>query len=217
MSVTGFDQKAILFDPQLANSYSYARDNPITSKDPKGNFIALLWPAIELGAEAWGAYSTGSSIGEILNTHVLFRGDYTDDQRSDAEFWFGVGLVTGGEGRIAKNLAPYEKVVLNVGPDVARMIGNQFGGASSQNFHPQQFNNWAYQSSSQVNLSVYGQSIGYSVVTQQPSYTGGSNPNYSAQTYRVPSGAVVDWAGNVIVPATQQPPPPPPPPPPSKK
>jgi hypothetical protein len=155
MSVTGFDQKAILFDPQLANSYSYARDNPITSKDPKGNFIALLWPAIELGAEAWGAYSTGSSIGDMLNTHVLFRGDYTDDQRSDASFWFGVGLVTGGEGRIAKNLAPYEKVVLNVGPDVARMIGNQFGGASSQNVRSfQQFNNWAYQPSSQVNLSV---------------------------------------------------------------
>src|SRR5262249_10283493 len=122
--VTGFDQKTLLSDPQLLNSYSYARNNPITTKDPKGNFLIALVPAIELGAEVWGAYSMGSSIGEVLNTNLLFRGDYSDAQRSDANFWFGVGMVTAGEGRIVKNLAPYEKVALNVGPDVARFIGD---------------------------------------------------------------------------------------------
>src|SRR5262249_41945612 len=66
--VTGFDQKTLLSDPQLLNSYSYARNNPITTKDPKGNFLIALVPAIELGAEVWGAYSMGSSIGEVLNT-----------------------------------------------------------------------------------------------------------------------------------------------------
>src|SRR5262245_7773811 len=32
--VTGRDQQTFLADPQLANSYSYGRDNPITQKDP---------------------------------------------------------------------------------------------------------------------------------------------------------------------------------------
>src|SRR5215467_13626393 len=35
--VTGRDQQTFLADPQLANSYSYGRDNPITNKDPQGN------------------------------------------------------------------------------------------------------------------------------------------------------------------------------------
>jgi RHS repeat-associated protein len=34
--VTGQDQRAFLSDPQLANSTSYARGNPITNKDPNG-------------------------------------------------------------------------------------------------------------------------------------------------------------------------------------
>jgi RHS repeat-associated protein len=34
--VTGRDQQMFLADPQLANSYSYGRDNPITQKDPDG-------------------------------------------------------------------------------------------------------------------------------------------------------------------------------------
>jgi len=35
--ITGKNQQAFLADPQLANSYSYGRDNPITQKDPSGN------------------------------------------------------------------------------------------------------------------------------------------------------------------------------------
>jgi RHS repeat-associated protein len=38
--VTGRDQQTFLADPQLANSYNYARDNPITNKDPQGNIGA---------------------------------------------------------------------------------------------------------------------------------------------------------------------------------
>src|SRR5205085_130571 len=35
--VSGRDQQSFLADPQLANSYNYGRDNPITNKDPQGN------------------------------------------------------------------------------------------------------------------------------------------------------------------------------------
>jgi len=42
--LTGQDQQQILADPQLLNSYSYARGNPISQKDPNGTFVqaALL-------------------------------------------------------------------------------------------------------------------------------------------------------------------------------
>jgi RHS repeat-associated protein len=39
--VTGLDQKAFLADPQLINSYSYGRDNPITRKDSNGNAVTF--------------------------------------------------------------------------------------------------------------------------------------------------------------------------------
>jgi RHS repeat-associated protein len=49
--VTGRDQQTFLADPQLASSYNYGRDNPITNKDPNGNAAvlagaSLLWPMI---------------------------------------------------------------------------------------------------------------------------------------------------------------------------
>jgi hypothetical protein len=37
---TGQDQQRFLSDPQQMNSASYARDNPITNKDPNGNTFA---------------------------------------------------------------------------------------------------------------------------------------------------------------------------------
>jgi RHS repeat-associated protein len=44
--VTGRDQQTFLADPQLANSYNYGRDNPITNKDPNGNSPLILGGAI---------------------------------------------------------------------------------------------------------------------------------------------------------------------------
>ena len=68
--VTGLDQKAILADPQVLNSYSYAKDNPMTNKDPDGKFLIALpiyyaaatapgWgPSIAVGVLGAAAYIT---------------------------------------------------------------------------------------------------------------------------------------------------------------
>ena len=45
----------ILADPQVLNSYSYARNNPLAIKDPEGTFILTL---IVLGIKANGWYDT---------------------------------------------------------------------------------------------------------------------------------------------------------------
>src|SRR5262245_22036330 len=42
--ITGQDQQTFLADPQLANSYNYGRDNPITNKDVSGNGPELAVP-----------------------------------------------------------------------------------------------------------------------------------------------------------------------------
>jgi len=65
---TGLGLQELLADPQQFNSYSYARNNPITYKDPTGN---LTWGALlnhPIGsiqsATNWGLFSLG---GNIMN------------------------------------------------------------------------------------------------------------------------------------------------------
>jgi hypothetical protein len=55
--VTGQEQQAFLADPQLANSYNYGRDNPITNKDPNGNNPLILG-----GAVAGAFYGVGQQL-----------------------------------------------------------------------------------------------------------------------------------------------------------
>jgi RHS repeat-associated protein len=76
--LTGLDQQGFLSDPQLANSTSYARDNPITNKDPQG-----LW-ALRYGLSGtipgWGLTGT---IGVQADLQGL-------------EYYYGAGLAGGG-------------------------------------------------------------------------------------------------------------------------
>jgi hypothetical protein len=48
------DGKRTLLDPQLQNSYSYARNNPVLHKDPEGRII----PLVALAIAALSAYDT---------------------------------------------------------------------------------------------------------------------------------------------------------------
>jgi RHS repeat-associated protein len=50
------DGNRTLLDPQLQNSYSYARNNPIVLSDPDGRIIPLIILAVTLAFVAWDAY-----------------------------------------------------------------------------------------------------------------------------------------------------------------
>ena len=209
----------VLQDPQQLNSYSYARNNPITGKDPNGELfqialMPLFWLGIDL-LEVYGAGQIGYWTGEVINSQLLFRDDYTSEGRNNTAYNFvesAVGLAT----PFAR--VPYERAAFVLAPylvDVASQFRNtgpnsfsnytQIVGAASK-----QFDTWNSQSGVSVNPYVYSQSVAYSLTSGEASYTGpqadGSNPNYSSQTYVTPGGAIIDWGGYVVVPA---PPPPP--------
>jgi hypothetical protein len=72
----------------------------------------------------------------------------------------------------------------------------------------QSYINWTSQSGVKINAVTYNQNLLASNNTGKPSYTeptsNGTNPNYASQTYQVPSDAIIDWGGNVVVPASRQ-------------
>ena len=81
--VTGFDQQAFIADPQLANSYSYGRDNPISMKDPNGNigYVAAFLTA----GEVYGAAQLYYDNYLILRSTTWDRGSYTDAERAQVQ------------------------------------------------------------------------------------------------------------------------------------
>ena len=63
-TITGVSLQQLLAEPQALNSYSYAKNNPVVSKDPEGTFAfaipviatAPLWAPLVAGSIAAGAY-----------------------------------------------------------------------------------------------------------------------------------------------------------------
>jgi len=94
------DGKAALLDPQLQNSYSYARNNPIINKDPEGRFIPQ---AIALGAlyggitgfagQVYADYQAGSVSSIGIYSYAAFSGAVTGAGTVVNPF-IGAGLAT---------------------------------------------------------------------------------------------------------------------------
>jgi hypothetical protein len=99
----GVDRRTaqILSDPQLLNSYSYARGNPLTLKDPRGEiaFFAIpaasvIWGYVAAGFTAMGAIQTiESAHNNLWLPFVQYKNAFTPEQKKEAPIRFGVDSV----------------------------------------------------------------------------------------------------------------------------
>src|SRR3989344_2842170 len=80
-------QAEYLADPQMQNSYAYARGNPLRYKDPDGNFPALI-PLIGYILTAYGAAQTGVSGYDYYVTNVQYPQVFSAQERSQSKFNF---------------------------------------------------------------------------------------------------------------------------------
>ncbi len=101
-STIGVTQDFILSDPQLLNSYSYARNNPITLKDPEGK-IAFL-PLLGYIYSAYTAAQISVDAYDVYNTNVRYGDVFTQQEKTQTNFKAGIDValaVTGA--KIAKD------------------------------------------------------------------------------------------------------------------
>ena len=69
--ITGQDLQTVLADPQQLNSYSYGKNNPITLKDPDGNFVPVAIAV--LTAPEWLPVTIAALGVAAASTAVLLR------------------------------------------------------------------------------------------------------------------------------------------------
>ena len=68
-SIAGVPLVAYLLDPQLQNSYSYARNNPMKYNDPTGNLPALALPLAVVAPEAALVVGAAAIVGVLAYSY----------------------------------------------------------------------------------------------------------------------------------------------------
>ena len=207
--------EAVLRDPQLANSYSYARNNPLVLTDDSGEFAQV---AIGAGAGIVGQY--GFDVYNNIGTNG-FSADAFYKNLSSAET-YGVRAIQGASiaftGGAAAGLSTLGQIgVVGTASGVSGILGNAYlgdpitpqsiiadtviGGASFGILKtaprvPGRLPNFgtnAFYFGKHTQQSAY--QLGFESVS---SYLGALFGGGSMQTYTTPSGAVVDFSGNLI-------------------
>lgn len=85
------DQNQLLMDPQLLNSYSYARNNPPTLKDPEGK-IAFV-PLLGYIYSAYSAAQIGIDSYDYINTNFRYAEVISQKEKNLSAFKLGSDLV----------------------------------------------------------------------------------------------------------------------------
>lgn len=215
----GDPRQQTLTDPQSLNSYAYANDNPITKSDPTGKFApaigVLLGGGVGLSPETLGVslLIAGGAVSAIyLATHGFpsfgdgAPGNFQASQEvsgngasPDPQYPFGRPGGKWGPAAVGTGFSLLAlKLIGDHGEDAMKQY--VYGGELRMS---KNYVNWQSQPGIKVNNMVYGQNVVESLKTGAPSYTApssnGTNVNYASQTYRTPSGAVIDWGGNIVV------------------
>jgi RHS repeat-associated protein len=180
-------QKEFLSDPQLLNSYSYARNNPLIYSDPNGELpflvpILIAYGTASMTIDAWDAY----------NMNIKYADVTTPQQKYSSEAKFGVGVFLNLTGLTATRvgLAGYDTAISGLSATLDVM---------DHYFAPQIYKNANYNriqsqnsiKSRQEFVQNYNSSMGYSTGG------GGSMPSNNS-LWTTPSGAVVTWGGSLV-------------------
>jgi RHS repeat-associated protein len=193
------DQQTYLADPQQLNSYSYGRDNPITRKDPNGRqavpiaaALAPIAPEVVIPVALIGTVAVG--LGAYYSNPALLR------QSGGREY----GRLDKGQGASlpgAPSLFPdgqppklpdskWLKWGL-VGTGIVDLSTYLYGLYKDYDKSLQDIKNTKQQLPQAQTNSANGASF-----NRQPT----QSSSYMSRLYTTPSGAVVDWNGNVASP-----------------
>jgi RHS repeat-associated protein len=203
----GLTQQALLADPQLQNSYSWGRDNPITQNDPTG-----LYPG------EWffrGIDTLGNALffgNTVPNAIIKSPGETPQQTSSDrAQLYLDGSMYLAGV--YAGSMSP-PGVALNVGGLVlmgtdkycetsrcANFEGAQYipAGAILDSIPKPHFGTSANKSS-----TAYQNSFGGSTLQQRQATVSAYNTTASGNQDKLwvtPNGAIVTWTGDVKAPA----------------
>lgn len=113
--LTGQSQRTVLSDPQLTNSYSYARDNPIRFKDPQGYIAAAAAPLLLFG------------IGGALDAGVTYYADVMQNRAAGNPSPYTTNLSSAGEYATGATIGGFSMTSLGLGRVGAGVVA---GGSS---------------------------------------------------------------------------------------
>ena len=171
--------KTVLLDPQQLNSYSYSRNNPLVYTDPNGE---IAFPALLLGIiSVYGQISNLIDAYEF-KTVVLDYPEYHSidqiNQTGNKVLW---DIFTFGIGRIATDI---ERATLDVATAALDVLDHYFAPQVYQNVNYKQLQSQTTIQARQNFVQSYNAS------------TNVSTPQ--SQLWVTPSGAVVNWGGQLI-------------------
>jgi RHS repeat-associated protein len=122
---------AILSDPQVQNSYSYARDNPLILKDPGGTDPFLL-TFIILGIKAYGWYATIHEYN-LLKSQLAADGSLSaEDYDILAKYQRNASIETAGCALVGVT-CEIAKIISDVGQATTKGLESTPSGRSSYN------------------------------------------------------------------------------------
>lgn len=208
--VAGQDMRTVLADPQLQNSYSWGRNNPITNKDPNGNlaFAAPLYYGA-ITAPQWVPWVVGGIVaaGTYITADIALRNNDTWGTR-----WGGTvpTIDPGSMGFSRPPMGPEDwRPNLNGNqPEWMKTLAKIGIGATAVNelARPvyelyQSLTNRGSQAQQMLGPQLNSSSVQtrYQAVQNYNAATGATTPQQ--QLWTTPNGTVINWGGQITAPA----------------
>jgi len=183
-------QQEFLSDPQLLNSYSYARNNPLRYSDPTGEiafipligYILLAYSAAEIGIGSYDVYNTNIKYPDV------FSAQERSQSRSNLAFDVFLGAVGGSAAKVG--LKGYDLALSGLSATLD-VLDHYFAPQIYQNVNYNQVQSQSSIQSRQQFVQSYNSSMGYST-------GGGGSPPSNNSLWTTPSGAVVTFGGQLV-------------------